>query len=164
LIGGEITDFEITRAASEDIPQVRELFLEYARSLGFDLCFQDFEGELAALPGKYAEPDGCLLVVKRGNEACGCVALRKLGDQICEMKRLYVKPGFRKHGLGKELIERVINEAKQRGYKFMRLDTLATMQSAIKLYKAYGFYEIPAYTFNPIPDAVYLELRLQDRG
>jgi ribosomal protein S18 acetylase RimI-like enzyme len=163
-MGGEITDFEITRAAACDIPQVRELFLEYARALGFDLCFQDFDGELAALPGKYAEPDGCLLVVKRGNETCGCVALRKLEDQICEMKRLYVKPGFRKHGLGKELVERIINEAKQRGYKFMRLDTLATMQSAIKLYKAYGFYEIPAYTFNPIPEAVYLELRLQDRG
>jgi len=155
--------FKITQAAADDIPAIRELFLEYAQSLGFDLCFQDFDEELATLPGKYAEPNGCLLIVKRGNEDCGCVALRKIEDGVCEMKRLYVKPDFRKHGLGKKLVERIIDEAKHRGYKLMRLDTLATMQSAIKLYKAYGFYEIPAYTFNPIPEAVYLELKLIEK-
>jgi putative acetyltransferase len=151
---------EIGAAGESDIPAVKELFLEYARSLGFDLCFQGFDEELASLPGKYAEPDGCLMIAKTENIACGCVALRRLDGRICEMKRLYVKPDFRKHGLGKLLVERVIAEANNRGYEFMRLDTLATMQSAIKLYKGYGFYEIPAYTYNPIPGAVYLELRL----
>jgi ribosomal protein S18 acetylase RimI-like enzyme len=136
--------------------------LEYARSLGFDLDFQDFDRELAGLPGKYAEPDGCLLIAKRGGAAVGCVALRKLEAGICEMKRLYVKPDGRGHGLGRALVERIIAEAKERGYRRMRLDTLATMQSAIKLYKACGFCEIAAYTFNPIPGAVYLELDLRD--
>src|SRR5512136_1718125 len=133
----------IETAGVSDIPAVRELFLEYADSLGFNLCFQGFDEELASLPGKYAPPGGCLLIAKMGGEACGCVALRRLEGRICEMKRLYVKPGFRKHGLGKLLVERVIAEAKNRGYELMRLDTLATMQSAIKLYQAYGFYEIP---------------------
>jgi putative acetyltransferase len=150
----------IGAAGESDIPAVKKLFLEYADSLGFNLCFQGFDEELASLPGKYAEPDGCLLIAKIGDKSCGCVALRKLEGRICEMKRLYVKPDFRKRGLGKLLVERVVSEAKFRGYEFMRLDTLATMRSAIKLYKAYGFYEIPAYTFNPIPGAVYLELRL----
>lgn len=150
----------IEAAGVSDIPAVRELFLEYADSLGFNLCFQGFDEELASLPGKYAPPGGCLLIARMGGEPCGCVALRKLEGRIGEMKRLYVKPDFRKHGLGKLLVERVIAEAKNRGYESMRLDTLATMQSAIKLYKAYGFYEIPAYTFNPVPGAVYLELRL----
>jgi len=156
-------DIQIGAAGESDIPAVRELFLEYADSLGFNLCFQDFDEERASLPGKYAEPDGCLLVAKIGDKSCGCVALRRLEGRICEMKRLYVKPDFRKRGLGKLLVERVISEAKIRGYEFMRLDTIATMQSAIKLYKALGFYEIPAYTFNPIPGAVYLELCLNER-
>lgn len=156
-------DIEISAAGESDIPAIKELFLEYARAIGIDLCFQNFDKELANLPGKYALPDGALLIAKRGGNACGCVALRKFDGEICEMKRLYVRPDFRKHGLGKVLVERIISEAKSRGYKFMRLDTLATMQSAIKLYKSFGFYEIPAYTFNPIPNAVYLELRLCER-
>jgi ribosomal protein S18 acetylase RimI-like enzyme len=155
-------DILIGAAGEGDIPAVRELFLEYARSLGIDLCFQNFDEELASLPGKYAEPDGCLLIAKIGDKSCGCVALRKLDGRICEMKRLFVKPDFRKRGLGGLLVERVIAEAKLRGYAFMRLDTIATMQSAIKLYQACGFYEIPAYTFNPIPNAVYLELPLRE--
>jgi ribosomal protein S18 acetylase RimI-like enzyme len=153
-------DIVISAAIERDIPAIKELFLEYARAIGIDLCFQNFDRELASLPGKYAEPDGCLLIAKIGDKSCGCVALRKLEGRICEMKRLYVKPDFRKRGLGKLLVERVVSEAKFRGYEFMRLDTLATMRSAIKLYKAYGFYEIPAYTYNPISNAVYLELRL----
>jgi ribosomal protein S18 acetylase RimI-like enzyme len=155
-------DILIGAAGEGDIPAVRELFLEYARSLGIDLCFQNFDEELASLPGKYAEPDGCLLIAKIGDKSCGCVALRKLDGRICEMKRLFVKPDFRKRGLGGLLVERVIAEAKLRGYAFMRLDTIAIMQSAIKLYQACGFYEIPAYTFNPIPNAVYLELPLRE--
>jgi len=116
------------------------------------------------LPGKYAPPDGALLIAKSRGKACGCVALRKIDDQVCEMKRLYVRPEFRKHGLGKFLVERIVSEAKIRGYKFMRLDTLATMQSAIKLYKSFGFREIPAYTFNPITEAVYMELKIFEKA
>ena len=153
-------DIEIQTAANGDIPAIKELFLEYARAIGVDLCFQNFDEELMSLPGKYAPPYGALLIAKSSGKACGCVALRKIDAQVCEMKRLYVKPEFRKHGLGKVLVERIISEAKQRGYKLIRLDTLATMQSAIKLYKIFGFQEIPPYTFNPIPGAVYLELRL----
>jgi len=153
-------DIVISAAIESDIPAIKELFLEYARAIGIDLCFQNFDKELANLPGKYALPDGALLIAKSSSKTCGCIALRKFDDQVCEMKRLYVKPEFRKHGLGKDLVERIINEAKKRGYKFMRLDTLATMQSAIKLYKSFGFYEIPAYTFNPIPNAVYMEKKI----
>lgn len=160
----EPDDTAIGPAAAADLPEVRELFMEYARSLGFDLDFQDFDRELAGLPGKYAEPEGCILVARREGRIAGCVALRKLEPGVCEMKRLYVKPDGRKHGLGRALVERVIAEARRRGYGSMRLDTLATMQGAIKLYKACGFYEIPAYTYNPIPDAVYLELDLRGQG
>ena len=155
-------EIKIGAAGESDIPAIKELFREYARAIGIDLCFQNFDEELASLPGKYALPDGALLIAKSGGNACGCVALRKFDGEICEMKRLYVKPEFRKHGLGKDLVERIISEAKNRGYKFMRLDTLATMPSAIKLYKSFGFYEIPAYTFNPIPEAVYMEKKFDE--
>jgi ribosomal protein S18 acetylase RimI-like enzyme len=155
-------NFEITFATEDDIPSIKKLFQEYAQAIGIDLYFQNFDEELAGLPGRYVPPDGALLIAKSSGKACGCVALRKFDDQVCEMKRLYVKPEFRKHGLGKDLVERIISEAKNRGYKVMRLDTLATMQSAIKLYKSFGFHEIPAYTFNPIPEAVYMEKKFDE--
>src|SRR5947208_592701 len=114
-------DFAFQRAESpEQIAQARELFLEYANSLGFSLCFQSFDRELAALPGDYAPPEGRLLLATSNNDPAGCVALHKLESDICEMKRLYVRPSYRGKGLGRELAEKIIAEARQLGYKKLR--------------------------------------------
>ena len=138
---------------------VRELFLEYASSLHFDLCFQNFDAELGALPGEYAPPAGRLVLCRVGGVAAGCIALKPLGSGICEMKRLFVRPEFRAQRLGLKLAEHIIREARQIGYTAMRLDTIAgTMERAIGLYRSLGFKEIPPYYRNPIPNAVYLEL------
>lgn len=142
------------------IELVRELFLEYAKSLGFNLCFQGFDAELAALPGDYAPPSGRLLLAMQDESTIGCVALRGLGDGCCEMKRLYVRPAHRATGLGRELAQRIIDEARSIGYSAMRLDTLQTMSAARKLYRSVGFRQIAPYYDNPIPGAEYLELRL----
>ena len=142
------------------IVQVRELFLEYAQSLGFSLCFQSFDEELADLPGKYAPPDGRLLIAQLNSEIAGCVALRKLDDCICEMKRLYVRPQFRGQGLGRALAERIIIEARAIGYQCIRLDTVQpVMQDAVAMYRRLGFREIPQYCENPIAGALYMELQ-----
>ncbi|MEF3697209.1 GNAT family N-acetyltransferase [Desulfolutivibrio sp.] len=142
---------------------VRELFREYAAALGFGLEFQDFEAELAGLPGRYAPPGGCLLVAEAGDGPVrfgGCVALRDLGCGVCEMKRLYVRPWFRGQGLGRRLAETVIARAKDMDYARMRLDTIVTMAQANGLYQSLGFSPIPAYCPNPIPGALFYELRL----
>ncbi|HYG97938.1 MAG TPA: GNAT family N-acetyltransferase [Terriglobales bacterium] len=145
------------------ITAVRELFLEYAASLGFSLCFQNFDQEIADLPGMYAPPDGCLLLALRGDEALGCVALHALADDLCEMKRLYVRPTARGLGLGRLLIEQVISEARSIGYRRMRLDTIeGLMDRAIALYREFGFRETEPYRFNPSPHTLFLELQLQD--
>lgn len=147
--------------SASDIAESRELFLEYAQSLGFSLCFQGFDQELAELPGKYARPHGRLLLAQVNDQAAGCVALRPLSEVVCEMKRLFVRPAFRGLGLGRVLAERVITEARVVGYTHMRLDTVASsMADAVALYRRIGFVEIPAYCVNPMPDTLYMELVL----
>jgi len=149
--------------SAAQIETVRALFLEYAKSLDFELCFQNFDQELATLPGDYAAPDGRLLLAESAGEAHGCVALHRHAGEICEMKRLFVRPGFRGTGLGRALVEAVISEARKIGYRSMRLDTVgSSMQSALALYRLLGFKEIAPYRVNPMPSATYLELQLQD--
>ena len=143
------------------IAQARELFLEYAQSLGFSLCFQNFDKELAGLPGDYAPPEGRLLLAECEGQLAACVALHKLGSGICEMKRLYLRPQFRGKGLGRALAERIIAEARQIGYERMRLDTVEpVMKDAVAMYRKLGFKEIAPYRPNPIAGAMYMELEL----
>ncbi len=147
--------------SEEQLVSIRELFLEYAASLGFSLCFQDFDKELARLPGEYGPPTGCLILAVVGSLPCGCVALHKLEEGICEMKRLYIKPEFRGKGFGKLLVNAVIDEAKKIGYSKMRLDTVPQMKEAINLYWKIGFKEIEPYRANPIDGALYMEMDLK---
>jgi ribosomal protein S18 acetylase RimI-like enzyme len=147
--------------SAEEMEPVRVLFREYADSLGFDLCFQNFEQELEDLPGQYAPPTGCLLLATAGDDPAGCVGLKRLGDGVCEMKRLYVRSQYRGTGLGRTLAEQIIREAKRLGYRAIRLDTVpSVMGSAVALYRSLGFRDIPAYCFNPIPGALFMESRL----
>jgi putative acetyltransferase len=145
----------IRPATTDDLKQVRVLFREYAASLGFDLCFQGFEEELAGLPGRYAPPSGCLLLAAVGGEPAGCV-----------MKRLYVRERHRGAGLGRLLAARIIEEARRIGYHAIRLDTVpSVMAGAVALYRSLGFEEIPPYCFNPVPGALFMELVLTaERG
>ncbi len=193
---------EIAQAKADQIGIVRELFVEYARSLGFSLCFQGFDRELERLPGEYAPPDGRLFLAvvadtepengrsapgdERGvsgrehaerepggrepgdppvtERVAGCIALRRrgeIGEGICEMKRLYVRPAFRGHGAGRALAAAVVAAAREAGYRRMRLDTIpAEMAAAIGLYRDLGFRDIPPYYENPIPGALCMELEL----
>ncbi len=135
--------------------------LEYAESLGFSLCFQGFDKELAGLPGDYAPPDGRLLLAEYGGELAGCVALHRLEPEICEMKRLYLRPQFRGKGVGRTLAETAIAEARSIGYRLMRLDTVEPiMKDAVAMYHRLGFKEIAPYRANPIEGAMYMELEL----
>jgi ribosomal protein S18 acetylase RimI-like enzyme len=147
-------------STAEDLADARRLFEEYAASIGFSLCFQGFDRELAELPGAYAPPEGRLLIAKVEGSPAGCVALRKIGDRVCEMKRLYVRPGFHGQGIGRKLAEAVIAEARTAGYATMRLDTVPAMKAAIGLYESLGFVDIEPYRENPIPGARYMELTL----
>lgn len=140
----------------DDLPHVRTLFREYAEGLGFDLAFQDFEAELDALPGKYAEPAGRLLLAWRGDHAVGCVALRPVDATTAEMKRLFVRPGARGTQLGRRLAERICEEARAAGYARLCLDTVPAMTAAVALYRSLGFEPTERYVFNPFPDALFL--------
>jgi ribosomal protein S18 acetylase RimI-like enzyme len=144
----------------EHLPAIRELFTEYARAIEVDLCFQNFDRELAELPGQYAPPEGRLLLARERGLPAGCVALRKIKDEICEMKRLYVRPAFRYRGLGRRLAEKIIVIAREIGYERMRLDTLASMKEAIRLYESLGFQRIAPYYDNPTGCAIFMELKL----
>jgi putative acetyltransferase len=147
--------------SQEDVEQARALFEEYASDLSISRCFQNFDQELENLPGDYAPPNGRLLLATDDAGLAGCIALRKLGADACEMKRLFVRPTHRGSGLGRTLVESAIDEARRLGYKKMRLDTLpGRMDKAIALYHSIGFIEIDPYYENPVPDARFMELEL----
>jgi ribosomal protein S18 acetylase RimI-like enzyme len=148
---------KITDATTSQMPLVKELFLEYADSLDFDLGFQGFGHELASLPGDYSQPSGFILLAFHDLRLAGCIALRPLEKEICEMKRLYVRPDFHGLGIGRALANALLEKAKQSGYKKIRLDTVPNMKAAIQLYQSMGFYPIAAYRENPIAGASYLE-------
>jgi len=151
-------------AGTSDLGAVRILFREYADSLAFDLSFQEFEKELESLPGRYAFPEGCLLVAENQDGIVGCVAVRKIDEGVCEMKRLFVRPEYRGTGIGRRLAMEIIQTAIRLGYSHMRLDTTPSMSTATSLYRSLGFYDTEPYCYNPVPGAVYLELDLGTFG
>ena len=148
----------------EFVATIRTLFVEYSESLEVDLCFQGFTEELATLPGDYARPTGRLALAFQGNEVAGCGALRPLSSDVCEMKRLYVRPAFRGKGAGGAMIDALISSAREIRYQRMRLDTLPSMASAIAIYRSLGFKEIAPYRANPVPGALFFELDLVKLG
>jgi ribosomal protein S18 acetylase RimI-like enzyme len=151
---------DISNADEGDIDKLRSLLREYAASLDVALDFQDFDREVAELPGAYTPPGGALLVARDGGDAAGCVALRQLDAETCELKRLYVRPVYRGTGLGRRLTEAAIAEGRRLGFAGMRLDTLPAMGAAQALYGRLGFREIAPYTTNPVEGAKFLELEL----
>jgi len=153
--------------SARDLDAIRDLFREYAASLGFSLDYQDFDAELAALPGKYAAPEGALLLARADGAAAGCGALRRFAPGIAEMKRLYVRPSFRAHraadglSIGRTLAHRLVDAARAAGYRRLRLDTITgKMDAAVSLYRSMGFVEIPPYYPSPVPGTAYMELSL----
>jgi putative acetyltransferase len=157
-----MAEFALVGAESPaQVAQARELFLEYAQSLGVNLCFQNFAEELTRLPGHYAPPGGRLLLAEYEGQLAGCAALHEWEPGICEMKRLYLRPRFRGKGLGRVIAEKIIAEARDIGYKRMRLDTIEPiMKDAVEMYRKLGFREIAPYRPNPIAGAMYMELEL----
>lgn len=158
---GHVIDFKhIT--GQDMIEEIKRLFLEYAKSLKIDLAFQNFEAEFNTLPGKYGSPHGILILALVDGKEAGCIALRKISEGICEMKRLYVRDDYRGLGIGKELITMIIEEARKLKYSYIRLDTLPMMKKAQDLYLSFGFYDIEPYVYNPIKGTRFLELKLKE--
>ena len=155
----------VSPSSPKELDELRDIFSEYARNLGVDLCFQQFDQELAGLPGEYAPPNGALLAAKVDGQLAGCCAIRPLDTadytNACEMKRLYVRKAFRAMGLGRQLAEAALDAARQAGYSCVLLDTLDDMEAARALYQELGFHEIPPYYHNPIPGAHYLKAALR---
>lgn len=148
-----------------EVAQARVLFREYQESLGVDLCFQGFEDELASLPAPYSAPDGILSLASWSGHLAGCVGFKPLFGDVCELKRLYVRPAYRGHGIGRALCLVTIEEAEERGYRWMRLDTLERLESALRLYRDLGFTEIDPYYANPLEEPViYMERSLTSRS
>jgi putative acetyltransferase len=148
----------------QEAPLVRELLREYQQGLGISLCFQNFEAELAELPGSYVRPAGCLLLAIASAKLVGCVAVRPIEPGICELKRLFVKPAYRGMGVGRVLTTEAIARATNYGHHFMRLDTLSTMQAARELYRSLAFHEISSYNSHPVEGTFFMELDLRSQG
>ena len=146
--------------SQKDFEKAKELFIEYKNSLNLDLCFQKFHEEISDLPSQYSEPSGCIILCYDNNEPIGCIALRKFEGNTCEMKRLYLRSEARGKGIGRVLANKIIEKAKQFGYKKIRLDTIVTMKEAIVLYKSMGFKVIAPYRFNPLEGVIYMELEI----
>ncbi len=146
---------------SADMPRVRALFEEYGASLGFNLCFQNFDEELASLPGCYAPPLGTIVAAFSGGETCGCIGVRPFGEGVCEMKRLYVKPACRGRGIGRSLALEAVAFATAAGYERMCLDTLESMTEANALYRSLGFVPCKRYRRNPLEHPIFMELKLR---
>jgi len=144
----------------DHLNDVKDLFMEYSRSIGISLCFQGFDEELDSLPGKYSPPNGSLILAYFRGSAAACAALRYVSDDICELKRVFVRDAFRGSGLGREIVLRMIDEARSMGYGYMRLDTLPSMTAAQKLYRSLGFHEIEPYIYNPHKGTLFMELTL----
>lgn len=151
----------VTATTQEDFQLARKLLREYEAHIGVDLCFQGFEEELRSLERVYGPPGGRFLLVHQEGQTAGCVAVRDIGNQICEMKRLFLRPEFRGRGLGRKCAEQIIREAREMGYVAIRLDTLPVMRETIDLYRSMGFCEIPAYMSSPVEGSRCMELGLE---
>ena len=166
MIFGEPIVMTIIRQAvfPADAPAVLDIWREFVASPSVSLAHQNNHVEFADIPGKYAEPDGRILLADWDGEVDGCVALKRVDRYICEMKRLYVRPAARGHALGRRLVEQLVADARELGYASMRLDTVPAMATAQRLYEHLGFQDTPPYTANPVPGARFMQLRLGDPG
>jgi len=145
----------------QDFEQGASLFQQYAEFIGFDLSFQNFDEELNTIDKQYSKPVGSLIIAYDGEKAVACVALRRWDTETAELKRMFVLQEYQGHKIGLRLLEQILGVAQKLGYKKVRLDTISTMEAALKLYRSFGFYEIPAYRFNPIKETVYMEKNLE---
>ena len=151
---------EYIKYTNDELEEVKNIFIEYSDFLQVDLCFQDFEKELKTLHEVYLPPKGCIILAKQNDKTVGCIALKPIGNGVCEMKRLYVRPEVRGEGLGRKLVEELIRFAQKSSYQSMKLDTVSKLKEAIHLYRSIGFNETTPYVYNPLADVLYFELKL----